>query len=108
MTYRIRAGKRSDSALTDRFPVVGEVSEFRIIEVTDARLDELRAILLQETGKAECGMVGEDHFICSFTEAHLYTIETGNPICQHSGFPVYNLLRLMLRAKWISCPDIPR
>ena len=68
MKYHINVGKRSDSALTDRFPVVGEVSEFRIIEVTDTQLDELRAILLQETGKAECGMVGEDHFIYRLTE----------------------------------------
>ena len=63
MKYHINLGKRSASALTERFPVVGECSDFRIAEATDGQLDAVRTILQKETGRNELrvSMVGEDH-----------------------------------------------
>ena len=63
MKYHILISQKDRISLPDVFPVVGEISDFRIVEVTDGQLDEVRAILISETGKAELksAMIGEDH-----------------------------------------------
>ena len=63
MKYHILISHKDQISLPEVFPVVGESSDFRIVEVTDEQLDEVRAILVRETGKAETKqpLFGEDH-----------------------------------------------
>ena len=63
MKYHISIDQKDRISLPEVFPVVGELSDCRIVEVTDGQLDEVRAILLKETGSAEykLRLIGEDH-----------------------------------------------